>query len=242
MNGSDASTDDELPLAYRQGNSIEGLLPIIAYVAGDQLGSRLFSDDAGTRIAVIAMTAAAVWALVQRHRRGQGIGWWIPSVAAYLFLRGIAGIIWGEDVFLAIGIGLKLALGLAAIISVAVGKPLAALLSPMVLPFAEAVRAHRLFFVAMRNITLAYGVYQLVSVGFEIWLLANTESGSGFLIIRTLVSTVASFVGFIGAVIYSDRKMRRIPGFVGILAMFEQIGEVLETQRADTRSSRRRSE
>jgi hypothetical protein len=109
----------------------------------------------------------------------------------------------------------------------------------MVLPLGPSVRAHRLFHLTMRNITLAYGIYQLVSVGFEIWLLANTESGTGFLIIRTLVSTVAGFVGFIGAVIYSDRKMRAIPGFVGIMAMFEQIGEVLEAQRARARSAER---
>jgi len=240
MSDSESPTDGELPLAFRQGNSIEGLLPIIGYVAGDQLGTRLWSDTAGTRVAVIAMTAAAAWALVQRHRRGQGIGWWIPSVAAYLFVRGIAGIIWGEDVFLAIGIGLKSALGIAALVSVIIGTPLGAVLSPLVLPFSDEVRAHRLFHVTMRNITLAYAIYQLVSVGFEIWLLANTESGSGFLIIRTLVGTVAGFVGFIVAIVYSDRKMRRIPGFGGIMAMFEQIGEVLEEQRAQARAARRR--
>lgn len=241
MNDPGGRSDDTLPVAFRQGNSIEGLLPIIAYVAGDQLGSRAVSDEFGTRIAVVAMTAAAVWALVQRHRRGQGIGWWIPSVAAYLFARGVAGIIWGEDVFLAIGIGLKSALGLAALVSVVVGRPLAAVLSPLVLPFTAEVRAHRLFRVTMRNITLAYAIYQLITVGFEIWLLANTESGSGFLIIRTLVGSVAGFVGFIAAIVYSDRKMRPIPGFDGIMAMFERIGEVLERQRADARAARRRS-
>ena len=43
----------------------------------------------------------------------------------------------------------------------------------------------------MRNVTLAYAVYQLVSVGFEIWLLDSTESGTSFLIIRTLVGWVS---------------------------------------------------
>ncbi len=231
---------EELPLAYRQGNSIEGLLPIIAYVLGDQVGTRVWSDDVGVRLAVVAMTAAAIWAVIQRHRRGQSIGWWIPSVGAYLFLRGIAGIIWGEDVFLGIGIGLKVVLGLAALGSVLIGKALGAILAPMVLPFGESVRNHPVFATTMRNITLAYAVYQLISVGFEIWLLVNTESGTGFLIIRTLVSTVAGFVGFIAAVLYSDRRLRVIPGFPGVFAMFEEIGEILEAQRAEARAARRR--
>ena len=238
---SDTTTPDELPLAYRQGNAIEGLLPIIAYLAGDWIGSRVWSDGAGTRVAVVAMTAASVWAVIQRHRHGKSVGWWIPSVAGYLFCRGVAGIIWGEDVFLAIGIGLKSLFGLAALTSVLIGRPLAALLAPLVLPFSDQVRAHPIYSTTMRNITLAYAVYQLVSVVFEIWLLVVTESGSGFLIIRTLVGTVAGFVGFILAVVYSDRRMRRIPGFVGILAMFEQIGERIETERAEARAARRRS-
>lgn len=240
MNESQPETED-LPLAYRQGNSLEGLLPIIGYVLGDQLGTRIWSDDVGVRLAVVAMTAAAIWAVVQRHRRGQSIGWWIPSVGAYLFLRGIAGIVWGEDVFLGIGIGLKVALGLAALGSVLIAKPLGAILAPMVLPFSEQVREHPVFMRTMRNITLAYALYQLVSVGFEIWLLINTESGTGFLIIRTLVGTVAGFVGFIAAVLYSDRRLRRIPEFPGVFAMFEEIGEILETQRAEARAARRRA-
>lgn len=224
---------DELPAAFRGGNSMEGVLPILAFVLGDQLGDRLFGDTSGDRIAIVAMTLASAWAVVQRHRRGESIGWWIPSVAGYLFVRGIAGLIWGEDVFLAIGIGLKVSLGVAALVSVMIGRALAGELAPLVLPFSDSTRSHLRYRSTMRDLTLAYAVYQLISVGFEIWLLGETSSGTGFLVIRTLVGTVAGFVGFILAVLYADRRMRAIPEFPGVLAQFEQIGAALEASKAE---------
>lgn len=227
--------DDDLPLAYRKGSSTEGILPIAGFVIGEQLGSRLFNDLWGDRLAVILMTLAAAWAVVQRQRRGEAIGWWIPSIAVYLFFRGIAGLIWGEDVFLAIGIGLKVALGLAALVSVLIGKALAAKLAPLVLPFSEQTQAHERYLSTMRNITLAYAIYQLVTVGFEIWLLGESESGTAFLIIRTLVGTAAGFFGFIFAAFYADRSLRSIPGFPGVLNMLEEIGLKLEERRAADR-------
>ena len=228
----EASADAELPVAFRKGNSTEGILPILGYVVGDQIGSRLFTDLWGDRIAIVLMTLAAGWAVVQRHRRGEGIGWWIPSIAIYLFIRGIAGLIWGEDVFLAIGIALKVCLGLAALGSVLIGKPLAAKLAPLVLPFSEATQNHRRFITTMRNLTLSYAIYQLITVGFEIWLLGETESGTGFLIIRTVIGSVAGFFGFLAAIFYADRRLKGIPDFPGVMNQFEEIGLVLEQRRA----------
>ena len=224
--------DDELPLAYRKGSSTEGILPIAGFVIGDQLGSRFVGDVWGDRLAIILMTLAAGWAVVQRQRRGEAIGWWIPSIAVYLFVRGIAGLIWGEQVFLAIGIGLKVGLGLAALGSVLIGRALATKLAPLVLPFSEETQAHPRYQSTMRDITLAYAIYQLVTVGFEIWLLGESDSGTAFLIIRTIVGTAAGFIGFLVAVAYADRRLRSIPGFPGVLAMFEEIGLALEQRRA----------
>ena len=204
----DEVRDDDLPLAYRKGSSTEGLLPLLGFFIGENVGSRLFGEAWGDRLAIILLTLAAAWAVVQRLRRGEAIGWWIPSIAVYLFIRGIAGLIWGEDVFLAFGIGLKVALGLAALGSVVIGRPLAALLAPMVLPFNEQTQAHPRYFSTMRNVTLAYAVYQLITVGFEIWLLGETDSGTLFLVVRTAVGTVAGFVGFLLAVFYADRRLR----------------------------------
>lgn len=230
-------SEDELPRAYRKGNSTEGILPILGYVLGDQVGSRLFGDTSGDRIAIILMTLAAGWAVVQRHRRGETIGWWIPSVAVYLFFRGVAGLIWGEDVFLAVGIGLKVALGLGALGSVIIGRSAAAQLAPLVLPFSSEVREHPRYLSTMRNLTLAYAVYQLVTVGFEIWLLGETDSGTGFLIIRTAIGSAAGFIGFIVAVFYVDRRLRAIPGFGGVMEMFEEIGIALEQRRDEAKGS-----
>ncbi len=230
-----ASTNghDDLPVAFRQGSSVEGLLPLAGFFVGEQLGSRLLGSDLwGDRIAIILMTLGAAWSVVQRKRRGVAIGWWIPSLAAYLFFRGIAGLIWGEDVFLAIGIGLKVALGLGALGSVVIGKPAAGLLAPLVLPFDDETRAHPIFASTMRNLTLSYAVYQLVTVGFEIWLLGSTDSGSSFLIIRTVIGTGAGFFGFLAAVFYADQRLRKIPNFSGVMEMFEEIGQALEERRA----------
>ena len=229
-------TPANLPLAYQRGTSTEGILPIAGYVIGDQIGSRLVSDDAGVRLAIVLMTAAAVWAVIQRVRRGKAIGWWIPGVAIYLFGRGIAGLVWGEDVFLAVGIGFKVALGLAALVSVLVGRALAGELAPLVLPFRETVRQHERYITTMRNVTLAYAFYQLVSVGFEIWLLDSTESGTSFLIIRTLVGWLSGVIGFVAVAFYADHSLRTIPGFPGVMKLFEQIGLALEADRLQRRN------
>ena len=102
----------------------------------------------------------------------------------------------------------------------------------MVLPFNEQTQAHPRYFSTMRNVTLAYAVYQLITVGFEIWLLGETDSGTLFLVVRTAVGTVAGFVGFLLAVFYADRRLRGVPDFPGVLAMFEEIGLKLEERRA----------
>ena len=60
-----------LPLAYRKGSSTEGILPIAGFVIGDQVGTRLFGDVAGDRLAIILMTLAASWAVLQRHQIGR---------------------------------------------------------------------------------------------------------------------------------------------------------------------------
>ena len=227
-----ASIDpDDLPLAFRTGSSLEGILPIVGYLVGEQLGSRAFGDLWGDRIAIVLMTLGASWSVVQRKRRGQSIGWWIPSIAVYLFCRGVAGLIWGEDVFLAIGIGLKVVLGLVALGSVVVNRPAAGLLAPLVLPFDEQTKAHPAFISTMRNLTIGYAIYQLLTVGFEIWLLGETESGSNFLIVRTIIGIGAGFVGFLGAAFYTDRRLRAVPGFAGVLETFEQIGLAMEERR-----------
>ena len=198
----------ELPRAYQQGGAVEGLLPILGYVLGDQIGSRIWGDLAGDRIAIVAMTLASGWALAQRIRRGNGVGWWLPTISLYLLLRGIAGLIWGEDVFLAAGIGVKVVLGVVALGSVLIGRPAAAELAPMILPFTLEQQKHTTFLSTMRVLTLTYALYQLITVGFEIWLLGETSSGTAFLVIRFLVGTVATFVGFGVAMFYVDRRLR----------------------------------
>ncbi len=230
--GGVSSSSDELPAAFRKGSSTEGILPLAGYIIGQQLGNRLFDETWGARIAIVAMTLAAGWAVVQRKRRGQDIGWWIPSIAIYLFLRGIAGLIWGEDVFLAIGIALKVGLGLAALGSALIGKPAAAQLAPLVMPFSDDTMAHPAYHRTMRNLTLGYAVYQLISVGFEIWLLGETSSGTGFFLIRTGIGWVAAFFGFFAAMYYVDRGLKKIDGFPGVMEIFEEIGLKLEAQRA----------
>ena len=227
---------NNLPVAFRQGSSIEGILPIAGYFIGEQLGNRAINELWGDRIAIVLMTLGAAWSVVQRKRRGQAIGWWIPSIAVYLFFRGVAGLIWGETVFLAIGIGLKVALGLAALVSVLIGRALAGMLAPLVLPFDETTRAHPIFVATMRNLTLAYAIYQLVTVGFEIWLLGETESGGTFLIIRTIIGAGAGFFGFLAAAFYADRRLRKIPGFAGVMESFEEIGLILDERRRSAKS------
>lgn len=227
-----SNTAPGLPRAYQQGGAAEGLLPILGYVVGDQVGSRIWGDLAGDRIAIVAMTLASVWAIVQRLRRGSGVGWWLPTISLYLLLRGIAGLLWGEDVFLAAGIGVKVLLGLAALGSVLVRRPAAAELAPMILPFTAEQQTNPTYVSTMRVLTLSYALYQLITVGFEIWLLGETSSGTAFLVIRFLVGTVATFVGFGVAMFYVDRRLRDVPGFPGVMRQLEDLGALIEQDRS----------
>ena len=84
----------------------------------------------------------------------------------------------------------------------------------------------------MRVLTLTYALYQLITVGFEIWLLGETSSGTAFLVIRFLVGTVATFVGFGVAMFYVDRRLRDVPGFPGVMNQLEDLGALIEQDRS----------
>ncbi len=161
--------------------------------------------------------------MIMRKRRGSPIGKFLPLLLVYLVVRGALGIIFdSEDVYFGIGIGTKVVIGLALIGSVLVGKPLMDRLVPLVFPFDDATKQHRIYRSTMTHLTLLGAAFELVSSVWDVWLLANS-SVTGYVLIRFLVGTVLGIVVFVGAFFYAQRRLDKIPGFEGLFKMLERM-------------------
>ena len=149
------------------------------------------------------------------------IGWLLPTTTLYLIVRGTIGIITdSRAAYFGIGIGTKAAIGVGLIGSVVIGKGLLTMYAHRALPFPEEIRAHRIYRSTMNQLTILAGCYEIGSAGWDIWLY-NHSSKSGFILIRMLVSWVSTFVVMFGAIFYADWRLRRIPGFGGLLELAE---------------------
>ena len=185
-----------------------------------------------------AIAGATLWALkatYTKHRKGQGIGWLLPTTTLYLIARGTIGIISdSRAVYFGIGIGTKALIGLGLIGSVVIGKGLAATYVHKVLPFPEEVRTHRIYISVMNRLTVLAGCYEIASAGSDIWLYNHSSKG-GFVLIRILVNWVSAFVCMFGAILYADTRLKRIPGFGGLLELAEATLEHRDPSTPPTR-------
>jgi hypothetical protein len=185
-----------------------------------------------------AIAGATLWALkatYSKHRKGLGIGWLLPTTTLYLIARGTIGIITdSRAAYFGIGIGTKFLIGLGLIGSVVIGKGLAANYVHKVLPFPDEVRAHRIYRSVMNQLTVLAGCYEIASAGSDIWLYNHSSKG-GFVLIRILVNWVSAFVCMFGAIFYADARLKRIPGFGGLLELAEATLEHRDQSTAPAR-------
>lgn len=200
------------PSSFRESGGYDSLISVVAFIAAD----RLF----GLPWAIAAATAWSLKASYTKHRRGQRVGWLLPITTAYLVARGIVGIAFGRGVYFGISIGTKYAIGLALLGSVLVGRAVLRLFVHKALPFPDDVRAHPIYISTMNRLTVVAGLYELASATADVWLYHNTPKG-GFVVLRYLANSVTSFVCIFAAVIYADTRLKRIPGFAGLLELVE---------------------
>jgi hypothetical protein len=194
-----------LDLAAHRQRGIETALPALAFVGANALG--------GLNWAIAATTAVSIGATLVRHRRGERLGWLLPLTALYLVARAIVGITTGsEDVYFGIGIAQTYALGVALLVSVAIGKPVLSYLVPLLLDVPPHVLAHRSWRRVCVVLTTLWGIQQIAIASFHVWLLARS-SANGFVIIRTIVGWPLTAVGLTVALLWAAVHLERHTGW-----------------------------
>jgi hypothetical protein len=199
--------------SFRESGAFDSFVSVAAFILLDKF--------LGLPWAIAGATAWSLKATFVKHRKGLRIGWLLPTTTLYLIIRGTIGIITdSRAAYFGIGIGTKAAIGLGLIGSVVIGKGLGTMYAHRALPFPEEVRAHRIYRSTMNQLTILAGCYEIGSAGWDVWLY-NHSSKSGFILIRMLVSWISAFVVMFGAIFYADWRLRRIPGFGGLLELAE---------------------
>ena len=227
---SDGSTTDprELARTSRQAvwgwrSNLDQLMPVVLFLA--------FYNLVNTEVAVIAATAWSVKAAYSRRRRGLPIGAWLPAITGYLLVRAAVSIaverdlvdfgVSSEAVYFGIGIGTKMLVGVAAAVTILVGKPFALWAARRFLQLPEAVHGHPGFVSTMRNVTWVITVYEVGSAVWDIWLY-NSAGVNLFLVTRQVVNFFVAFLLIFATFVYVDRRFAKIDGCPSLVDLFSR--------------------
>lgn len=188
-------------------------MPIVAFI--------ILNRFVGLGWAVLAATAWSVKAAVSRRHRGEGVGWYLPTLVVYLIARGVIGIVTdSEAVYFGIGIGTKALIGAALIGTVAVGRPFLGRVLHLAVPLDAETMAHPVYQRVVGRLTVALGAYQFLTSAWDIWLF-NQTSVDGYLVIRAVVGWPVGMVVSLLGLWYFDRALRAVEGFPGLLVLLD---------------------
>lgn len=210
----DTSPPAPMPSVPTRADVFDQYMPIVLFL--------VLNSAFGLIPAIAAMTAWAVKAQVSRYRRGLPLGRVMPIIVVYLLIRGTLGIIYdSEDVYFGIGIGAKALAALALLISAAMRRNATGYALPYLVPIDRDIKSHPEYRAATRRVSIAVALIVFASVGFDIWLLQNASINK-FVLIRLGVNWGASIATILGVGLYLDRRLRRIPGFPGMMPLVER--------------------
>ena len=218
--GADGSQTDarELAKTSRQAvwgwrSNLDQLMPVVLFL--------VFYNVVNTEIAVLAATAWSVKAAYSRRRRGLPIGAWLPVITGYLLVRAAVSIaverdlvdfgVSSEAVYFGIGIGTKMLVGIAAAVTIIIGRPFTVWLARRFLPVAEEVQRDPRFVSTMRNVTWVITLYEVGSAVWDFWLY-NNAGVSLFLVTRQVVNFFVAFLLIFATLLYVDRRFAKIDG------------------------------
>ena len=203
------------------------LLAVIAFVA-------LFRFS-GLAPAIGAITVVSVLSGVLRVRHGVGVGKLLPLVTVCVVVRGVVGIITGNDeVYFGIGIGYKFAIAAALVLSAPLNRNPAVDLVARTLGLPESMRSHEAYRSAVDRIIVVFGVLLGLTAGFDIWFLGVTDPDE-YVLFRYLINWPLYVAFTTLSLMFLSRRLGRIPGFPGVMTLLEQQAE----QRAGARKRRR---
>ncbi len=203
-----------MPPAPTRGDVFDQYMPIVLFL--------VLNSAFGLAPAIVAMTLWAVKAQISRFRRGLPLGRVMPIIVVYLLIRGTLGIVYdSEDVYFGIGISAKALAGLALLVSAVMRRNATGYALPYLVPIDRDTKTHPEFRAATQRVSVAVALVVFASVGFDTWLLQNASTNK-FVLIRLGVNWGASVATILGAGVYLDRRLRRIPGFPGMMPLIER--------------------
>ena len=237
MSQSDVSDDApqsdtrELARTSRQAawgwrSNLDQFMPVVLFL--------VFYNWLSTEIAVLAATAWSVKAAFSRKRRGLPIGTWLPVITGYLLVRAAISIavereivdfgVSAEAVYFGIGIGTKMMVGIAAAVTVIVGRPFMVWVARRFLALPDSVQNHPDFVTTLRNVTWVITIYEVGSSIWDIWLY-NAAGVNFFLITRQATNFVVAFLLIFVTLLYVDRKFAKIEGCPNLLHLASHLGQ-----------------
>jgi len=188
--------------------------PILAFLA--------INRAAGLRWAVVGATICSVAVVVDRRRKGEALGKFMPIITAAVLIRGAIGAITGsETVYFGLGIATKYVAAAVLIGSVVLRRPLARLAAPLVLDLPPRATTHTAYQSAMQAATAIAGLYYLVTASVDVWLFQR-NSVEGFVVLRFLANWPLTAVALIAVLGALQRYLPQIPGVTSVQDLVER--------------------
>lgn len=193
--------------------SLEPVAPILVFLVLNRIG--------GLRLAVGGSTLWALKLGIDRRRRGQPLGRFVPILTVAIIARGIAGIVTdSETVYFGLGIAGKYAVAAVLIGSALVGRPLAALGAPYLLAATEEMQQHPVWRSTMAIISVIAGLYYLASASLDVVLLQRNGI-EGFVLLRFLANWPLSLAAILLSLAVAQLRLPRVPGVTSALELVE---------------------
>ena len=194
-------------------SNLDQFMPVVLFL--------VFYNLVNTEVAVIAATAWSVKAAYSRRRRGLPIGTWLPVITGYLLARAAVSIaverdlvdfgVSSEAVYFGIGIGTKMLVGVAAAVTILMGRPFMVWVAHRFGQLPEELKHHPGFLATLRNVTWVVTFYEVGSALWDFWLY-NSAGVNVFLVTRQVVNFVVAFLLIFATLMYVDRRFSKIDG------------------------------
>jgi intracellular septation protein A len=172
-------------LRHALPNIVEGKLVPLALFIG-------FLELVGTLSALLVALAWSLGAIAYRRVTSRRVPGLIVLSAVALLARTIAAIATGSMVVYFLQPTISTALvGLAFMVSIPLGSPLAQRLADDVFPFDEATKAHPLVRQFFLRLSAIWSITSLVNAAITVWLLL-TQSTTTFVLVKSFLGPVTT--------------------------------------------------
>ena len=180
-----------LPLSLREmagrlgwRNVVDGTVPVASFL--------VLNAALGLRWAIVGATVASLVLALVRRSRGTRPGWILWGSLAFLLARGALGAVTQSKIaYFGPGIATTFLAAAVFLGSVAVGRPAIGIAFRFVFGATDArvpeADVKRVFV----QLSLAWGVYEVVAAVVQVWLLSTLSVGA-FVVARPVVSTAGS--------------------------------------------------